>query len=188
MFHCFSTLDLRKPFTFLTALAAFSSLSLATSALAQDQDRDKDGAGVIASDKVSAKDVGLPIYPGSKPHKDNDNVSTEANLGLWGGGSGFKLVILKMESGDSPEKLVGFYKKALSKYGPVLDCSHPPANSEKASNDDSSKTLTCGDDKPDKGGYLFKSGTRENSHLVAIQPSGSGSIYQLLNVGAWSKK
>lgn len=62
------------------------------------------------------------------------------------------------------------------------------AQDQDKARDDSSKTLTCGDDKPDKGGYLFKAGTKENSHLVAIQPNGRGSLYQLLGVRAWGTK
>lgn len=183
MFNRLTGSDFGKALAFLSGLVAFSSLFYARA-----QDQDKNSAGAVISGKVSAKDVGLPIYPGSKPHKDKDHDSTGANLGLWGGGSGFKLVVLKMESGDSPDKLVPFYKKALSKYGAVLDCSGSSANSEKAPSDDSSKTLTCGDDKPDKGGYLFKAGTKENSHLVAISANGKGSLYQLLHEGAWGTK
>ena len=45
------------------------------------------GAGVVLSGEASAKDVGLPVYPGSRRHKDKDDDSAGANLGLWGGGS-----------------------------------------------------------------------------------------------------
>ena len=45
------------------------------------------GAGAILSGEASAKDVGLPVYPGSRRHKDKDDDSAGANLGLWGGGS-----------------------------------------------------------------------------------------------------
>ncbi len=150
--------------------------------------QDKDGAGIVVSGKADAKDIGLPIYPGSRPHKDKDDDSTGTNLGLWGGGSGFKLAVLKMESADSPEKVAAFYKKALSKYGNVLDCSNRPKTSEGASKDYSSKTLTCGDDKPEQGGLLFKAGTKEKQHIVGIQPNGQGSLYQLVNVGSWGTK
>jgi hypothetical protein len=149
------------------------------------------GAGVVLSGDASAKDVGLPLYPGSRRHKDKDKEddSPAANFGLWGGGSGFKLVVLKMESDDSPEKVAGFYKKALAKYGKVLDCSHPAPLDANSSKSDS-KSLTCGDDKPEKGGVLFKAGTKEKQHLAAVQPNGSGSLYQLVYVADWgnSKK
>jgi hypothetical protein len=150
------------------------------------------GAGAVISGEASAKDVGLPLYPGSKRHKDKDDSSTAANLGLWGGGSGFKLVVLKMESADSADKVAGFYKKALAKYGPVLDCSHPAAstsdkNKSDSNKSDSSKKIECGDDKPDSGGMLFKAGTKELQHIVGIQPSGGATLFQIVYLSAWGK-
>jgi hypothetical protein len=150
--------------------------------------QDKDGAGIVVSGKANVKDIGLPIYPGSKPHQDKDDDSTGANLGLWGGGAGFKLAVLKLESGDSPERIAAFYKKALSKYGNVLDCSSPSPAAKNAEKADSSKALTCGDDQPEKGGMLYKSGTKDHQHIVGIQPNGQGTIYQLVKIGSWGSK
>jgi hypothetical protein len=146
--------------------------------------RQEKGAGVVLSGEASAKDVGLPVYPGSRRHKDKEDDSAGANLGFWGGGSGFKLVVLKMESDDSLEKVSDFYRKALAKYGKVLDCSHPAPTDADASKADS-KALTCGDDKPEKGSLLFKAGTKEKQHLAAVQPNGSGSLYQLVYLADW---
>ena len=169
-----------------SVLAFLSSAGALIPAPANAQE--KDGAGLVASGKASAKDVGLPIYPGSKPHKDNEGDSQAANLGLWGGGAGFNLAVLKMETGDSPEKVAAFYRKALSKYGTVLDCSKSTAGATTPDKDDLSKKLTCGDDKPEKGGMLYKSGTKEKQHIVGIQPNGQGSLYQLVHVGSWGNK
>ena len=150
------------------------------------QEPEKEGAGLIISGRASAEDVGLPIYAGSKPHKGNSNDSQAARLGLWGGGTGFKLAVVNMDSSDSPGKVTAFYRKALAKYGKVLDCSNPspaPSNDEE---EGSSITLTCGDDRPEKGVILLKSGTKEKQHIVSIQPSAGGSFYQLVAVGNWS--
>jgi hypothetical protein len=140
------------------AIVVAGALLCPTSAVAQD----KEGAGVVVSGKASAKDIGLPIYPGSKPHKDKDD-----------------------ESHDSAEKVAAFYRKALSKYGDVLDCSNPPKAKETVEKGDTSKGLTCGDDKPEEGGLLYKAGTKDKQHIVGIQPDGTGTVYQLVNVGAW---
>jgi hypothetical protein len=147
--------------------------------------QDEKGAGVVISPEAKSKDVGLAIYPGSKPHKEKDDDSTSANLGLWGGGAGFKLAVLKMETADSPAKVAQYYKKALAKYGTVLDCSKSSGKPENSETEDSSKVLTCGDDKPEAGGMLFKSGTKEKQHIVGIQPLGNGTFYQLVYVNAW---
>jgi hypothetical protein len=149
--------------------------------------QEQKGAGVVVSVEADAKDVGLPLYPGSHRHKDKDEDSPAANLGLWGGGSGFKLVVLKMESDDSPEKVAGYYKKALAKYGKVLDCSHPlPAQTEAPKNA-SPEPITCDDNKSEKG-VVFKAGTKEKQHIVAVQSNGQGSLYQLIYVASWGNE
>jgi hypothetical protein len=169
-----------------TCIRVFASILVvalcAIPALAQ-QKPEKEGAGVIISGKASSSDVGLPFYPGSIPRKDDSNDSQAARLGLWGGGSGFKLAVVKMDSTDSPEKVANFYKKALAQYGKVLDCTRPPVSSNA---DKNTKELTCGDDKPDAGGMLFKSGTKEKQHIVSIKPNAKGSSYDLVALGNWS--
>ncbi len=139
-------------------------------------------AGLIVSARATAKEVGLPIYPGATPHRDQDkdNDSPAAKLGLWGSSFGFKLVVLKMESKDAPGKVADYYQKALAKYGTVLDCMN--ATRAQDGNNKKSEKLTCGDDKPEKGGMLFKAGTNEKQHIVGVQPNGTGTIFQLLYV------
>jgi hypothetical protein len=166
----------------LSALALTGVYHISRPCFAQEPES---GFGAIVSDKASAEDVGLPLYPGSKPHKDKSNDSQAARLGLWGDSAGFKLALVKMDSADSPEKVAAFYRKALSKYGKVLDCPNPSPVGSDTEQKDSSKTLTCGDDKPEKGGMLFKSGTKEKQHIVAIQPNGQGALYQLVALGNW---
>jgi len=146
--------------------------------------QDKDGAGVTISKQATSKEVGLPVYPGARLRKDEKNDSASVQMGLWGGSFGFKLAAMKMESNDAPEKIAEFYKKALAKYGTVLNCSDP---SQKASTKEKSKSpnqLDCGDDKPEKGGLVFKAGTKEKQHVVGIQPNGQGSLFQLVYVEA----
>src|ERR1700733_5810718 len=142
-------------------------------------------AGLIVSARATAREVGLPIYPGSTPYKEQnkDDDSPAAKLGLWGSSFGFKLVVLKMESKDTPRKVADYYRKALAKYGTVLDCTNAPPQQEK-----DEKKLTCGDDKPDAGGMLFKAGTAEKQHIVAVQPKGNGAEFKLLYVEARGEK
>jgi hypothetical protein len=155
---------------------------------AQDK-KDQKGAGITMAADADPKDIGLPLYPGSRRHVDKDSDSRGLNFDLWGGGSGFKMAILKMESDDSIDKLADYYKKHLSKYGKVLDCSHPSPSNDKDTNDDNdnSKPLTCANDKPDPGGLLFKAGTKSDQHVVSIQPASHGSQFQLIHLAHWNK-
>jgi hypothetical protein len=146
--------------------------------------QDKDGAGFVISAQATAKEVGLPLYPGAKPHKDEKNETPATQLGLWGGSFGFKLVVLKMESNDAPDKIAAFYKKALAKYGTVLNCTDPSKATSDKDKSNSPKQLDCGDDKPDAGGMLFKAGTKEKQHIVGIDPKGQVTVFQLLYIEA----
>ena len=166
------------------ALVALLGILLVIGLRAQAQDSEQDGAGIIVSGKATSHDVGLPFYPGAKLYKKDNDDSDAARLGLWGGSYGFKLVVVKMKSGDAPGKIAAYYKKALAKYGPVLDCTNGGAQ---ASDDDSSQSLTCDDDKPDKGGMLFKSGTKKNMHLVGVEPQSDGTVFELVYVFARGK-
>ncbi len=180
----------------ITSLAAISLM--AQEKTQKDTGKDKElsitvqgpetDAGLVLSARATAKEVGLPIYPGSIPHKDQDkdNDSPATKLGLWGASFGFKLVVLKMESKDAPRKVADYYQKALARYGTVLDCTNaarPPQ-----AKDENSAKLTCGDDKPDTGGMLFKAGTKEKQHIVGVQLNGTGAVFQLLYVEARGEK
>jgi hypothetical protein len=146
--------------------------------------QEKDSAGLIVSGNASAKEMGLPIYPGAKPHREKDDDSSAAQIGLWGSSFGFKLAVMKMESGDAPGKIAEFYKKALAKYGKVLNCSEGSAESNGKDKSGSSNSLDCGDDKPSPGEMVFKAGTKEKQHIVGIKPNGQGSLFQLVYLEA----
>jgi hypothetical protein len=141
--------------------------------------------GVMASDEAGAKEVGLPIYPGARPHKDKSDDTPAAQLGLWGGDSGFRLVIVKLESKDPPSKVAVFYRKALEKYGKVTTCPDSSAKADKQNHNNKNKDLSCDDDDSlEPGKVEFKAGTKESQHLVAIEPKGAGTAFSLLYVEA----
>jgi hypothetical protein len=181
----------------LAGIVLAETMSLAARQEQKDTSKDKEfsvtvqgpetDAGLIVSARATAKEVGLPIYPGSTPYKeqDKDGDSPAAKVGLWGSSFGFRLVVLKMESKDTPRKIADYYTKALAKYGTVLDCTNAPPQQAK---DEKSEKLTCGDDKPDPGGMLFKAGSVEKQRIVEVQPKGNGTQFKLLYVEARGEK
>jgi len=170
-------------------VVAVGMLCLASSLSAQDK-QDKEsaggkgskGAGIYFNAEASAKDVGLPIYPGARPRKEKEDDSTSAKFGLWGSSFAFKLAVLKLQSSDSPEKVAAFYKKALARYGTVLDCSVASSQSGDSEENAPSKKLTCKDDKPKPGEIELKAGTKEKQHVVGIEPNGNGTVFELVYV------
>lgn len=166
------------------ALVACAPLLCPSHANAQTKSsKDSQGdvdAGIRLRMQVSEKEIGLPIYPGAKPHKDSQGDSPAANLGLWGNNFGFKVVLLKLESPDAPAKVAAFYQKALAKYGKVLDCSDGSKKTDDSSKKSSPNALTCDDDTPQTGELSFKSGTKNKQHIVAIDAKPPGSVFYLL--------
>lgn len=172
-------------------VAEIGLLLVATLPLSAQENKDpgatgsgKSGAsvGFVASEEASAKEVGLPLYPGARPHKDKSDDSSAAQLGLWGGAWGFKLAVLKLESNDPPEKIAPFYHKALAKYGKVLNC----ADSAKATGANektaSPNELSCKDDQPENGETVLKAGTKEKQHIVGIKLEAGLSVVQLFYI------
>lgn len=129
---------------------------------------------------VTAADVGLPHYPGARiHHNDKDNNSAAR---IWGafGAFGMKIAVVELDSNDDPVRVQAFYRDALRKLGPVLDCSagqpHPP----KAAKD--SDALDCGDDHAGPGEFVLKTGTKNNFQVVGIEPQGRGSKIGLASI------
>ncbi len=178
-----------SPLKVMAFLVSCGVLCFASSLAAQEkQDKEAEGgkgskgAGIYFNAEASAKDVGLPIYPGARPHKEKGDDSESVKMGLWGGSFAFKLAVVKLESNDSPQKVAAFYKRALAKYGTVLDCSTASSQTGDKEESESSKKLTCEDDKPKPGEMEFKAGTKEKQHIVGIEPNGTGAVFQLVYV------
>jgi hypothetical protein len=146
--------------------------------------------GIHVSKDADAADTGLPVYPGArlKP-KDSNGDDKSANVNISGFGYGIKVVALEYESDDSPAKILAFYREPLKKYGSILEChtaGHLNVNTNL--NDDSDKNshvLTCGGKPGDN--IELKVGTKENQHIVAVEPEGKGSSFSLVYVRTHGK-
>lgn len=160
-----------------------ASLAVGQSSSQQDKEKTSSGksAGFIFSDDASAKDVGLPIYPGAQKLKDSSDESSAVQMGLWGGSKGFRLVVLKLQSDDPPEKIAAFYRKALGHYGKVSDCNASDAERKKS---DSDLQFDCAQDHPPAGGFAFRAGTKRNQHIVAVEPDGKRAKISLVYLWA----
>jgi hypothetical protein len=147
--------------------------------------------GIHVSNDADPADAGLPVYPGAhlKP-KDSSGDEKSANVNLSGFGFGLKVVALEYESNDAPDKIVAFYNNQLKKYGSVLEChtsGHLDLNVETNDKSDSQKrVLTC---VGETGSNIeLRVGSRENQHIVAIEPEGKGSSFSLVYVRTHGKQ
>jgi hypothetical protein len=63
----------------LPAIVLMTAVSFAVSSFAQSTDFN---LNVHANTHATAKDIGLPVYPGATPFKDKDSDSSSADLGF----------------------------------------------------------------------------------------------------------
>jgi len=139
--------------------------------------------GIHVSKGANPEDVGVAIYPGARlKQQDSNGDDKSANVNISGFGYGLKVVALQYESNDSPAKVVDYYKGQLKRYGKVLVChtSQMDVDTDMKGLDqeNGSHELTC----EGKSGATveLKVGTKENQHIVAVEPAGSGSTFSLV--------
>jgi len=145
---------------------------------------------IHVSKQADVSDTGLAVYPGARlKEKGVNGDDKRANVNISGFGFGIKVVALQYESDAAPEQLLAFYKDQLKKYGNVLEChsaNHLNLDtnmSDKSRND--SHELTCGGSR---GNHIeLKVGTKENQHIVAVEPEGKGSSFSLVYVRTHGK-
>jgi hypothetical protein len=145
--------------------------------------------GIHVSKQADAADVGLAVYPNARPKPEGtSDDDRSANVNISGFGYGIKVVALEYESDDSPAKLVEFYKDQLKKYGSVLECrtsKRLDLDMRASKSGREPHELTCGNTSGNN--IELKVGTKENQHIVAVQPEGKGSSFSLVYVRTHGK-
>jgi hypothetical protein len=148
--------------------------------------------GIHVNKNADARDTGLPVYPGARlKEKEENGEEKSANVVISSGMFGLKVVALEYHTDDPPEKLMAYYKDQLKKFGNVLECRTskrgPDPDVEMNSKDKDSHELTCDHDDHGKNIEL-KVGTKENQHIVAINPQDKGTDFALVYVQTRGKE
>jgi hypothetical protein len=142
----------------------------------------------VQTNDQAKHDTGLAVYPGARdaqPDEHDDTRSANVSLGI--AGFGLKVVAARYESDDAPEKLQGFYRKALAKYGEVTEC-HGDLDVNLGDNKDRAKKPACEPSKkePDKVEMgVTKDG---DAHIVSLKPKGNGTGFALIHIQTHDKE
>jgi hypothetical protein len=144
--------------------------------------------GIHVSKGADAADAGIAVYPGARLKQESpDGNDKSANVNISSFGFGLKVVALEYRSDDAPDKVVAYYRDQLKKYGKVLEChtSHLNVNPDIKGSDHASHELTC---EGSSGSNIeLKVGTKEDQHIVAVEPDGKGSSFSLVYVRTHGK-
>jgi hypothetical protein len=145
-------------------------------------------ARLHVSEDANASETGLPVYPGAHVTRKEDNGNNDnANLNILTGFFGLKVVAVSYESDAPVENVKAYYKSQLKKYGNVLECrTSGPDASANYGDDSKSASLTCEQTSGDD--LELKAGTRNNQHIVSIEPQQKGCKFSLVYVQIHGKE
>lgn len=191
---------------FLVAwIAAFALLWLSGCAIHEEKSADnKDKKVEIktpfgdlkVNNQVDVKETGLPLYPGARQvTRDNDHDSNAANVNIAVGDFALKVVAIKFESDDAPDKVLTFYRDKVKAYGAngkYLECHgldvEVNGGGFSSHDDDDAKELTCGKNEHHGDSTELKAGTPDRQHIVSVKPKGNGSEFALVYVNKKGKR
>ncbi len=133
---------------------------------------------VHAKSNVTAKDIGLPVYPGATPFKEKDSDSSSADFLFWLNSFHLSVKAASFVTTGSPDHVLESYRKPLARFGEVLECDHgKPVGSLTATK----SGLTCGDPTSGRMGMVgsgsdreLRAGTPEQSWIVAVDGAEKG--------------
>ena len=163
---------------------AFAALAIAFGTLAAGTSH---AGGLDLHADADAADVGLPAYPGAIKKSDHGGDPSGFSFGVWGESFGIKVAVASYRSVDSVDKVAAFYRDALAKYGPVLDCSsnQKKPDAPQLHHDgkaDKDKPVTCDNDTTEAGGRLYKVGTNRAQRVFKATPWHDGVTFELVRV------
>lgn len=147
----------------------------------------------VRNDNVTAKDAGLPVYPGAqiKPKKEHDE--NKANVNIDTPFFGLKVVALTYTSPDDSAKVLDWYRGEMKNFGKYVECKGPSHGKGHHGKDDLTKPVDCesavtvnGEDSKvvmeDKNSIELKAGTNGNQHIVSVKPVDKGTEFSLVYV------
>lgn len=142
------------------------------------------GMQVKTDNATVLSEIGLPEYPGATLVK-NDHNKGAADVNLNFGSFHLKVNAVGYRTTDSPDMVKAFYRKALSKYGDVIECQSyktvgaPVRTSEGLTCDDHSGShIRMSDDLSGKS--QLKAGSKQHQHIVEIDRDGGGTKFGLV--------
>jgi hypothetical protein len=138
------------------------------------------GMSVKTNESAVVDGIGLPVYPGAVIVKKKDKNDGAADINFSFGSFTLKVKAASYTTGDSPDLVAAFYRKALGRYGDVIQCQNDkPVSSQTRT----AEGLTCADDQKNhikvdndiSGKMELKAGSKQHQHIVGIDPDGNGT-------------
>jgi hypothetical protein len=142
------------------------------------------GVRVKTNGAAVLEGTGLPEYPGAELVKKDKN-SGAADVNLSFGKFQLRVKAVSYRSTDGPDKVGAFYRKALERYGDVIQCQNSkvvglPVRTAEGLTCDNDKDNHVAVDEAVSGKMELKAGSKLHQHIIAIDSDGSGTKFALI--------
>jgi hypothetical protein len=177
----------KRGLALIAAAAIFTTAGCRIQVDKNDNGKDKNvkidtplGGLHVRTNQTSAADVGLPVYPGAQIAADHDG-DKAADVHMGFGEWQLRVKVVTYRTPDSQDKVMAFYRKALGRYGDVIECD---GNHAVGSLSVTREGLDCSDDQgkvhvnisQDMHASL-KAGSKRHQHIFAVQNSEGGDTH-----------
>ena len=136
------------------------------------------GMTVKTNDATVLEGLGLPVYPGAELVKKKDKDDGAADVNFSFGKFQLRVKAASYRTPDAPDKVASFYRKALGRYGDVIECQDDKTVGTPTH---TAEGLTCSEKNHVQGAsemsgkMELKAGSKQHQHVVGIDPEGSGT-------------
>lgn len=146
------------------------------------------GSLSVRKGPIDPKETGLAQYPGAQLRQTDEHGNSNASVNISSSLFGMKVAVLRYQTSDPPDSVLGFYRKEMSHYGKVIDCTG--GFNMSFHHHDRDSEVTCDDHGGASHGYNqeLKVGTENNQRIVAVKPSGKGTEFVMVYVRAQDDK
>jgi hypothetical protein len=137
----------------------------------------------VRTNEMSAADVGLPVYPGAQVVADNkekdDNKSVDLHMGF--GKWQLRVKVINYQTPDSQDSVLAFYRKALGRFGDVIECN---GNTPVGTPASTHEGLTCSEHTKNSSvheadnGLSLRAGSPHHQHIVGIDKNSTAGKTQ----------
>lgn len=150
------------------------------------------GMHVKTNDAADVSGIGLTVYPGSIPAKDDkgkDDQAADINMSFGDFHLGVKAA--SFTTTDSPAKVEAFYRNDMKRYGDIIKC-HGDVTIGQPTR--TAQGLTCKDHDDNKGDNKIhanvndhespelRAGSPKHQHIVSIEPKNGGTKIGLVQL------
>jgi hypothetical protein len=129
-------------------------------------------------------EVGLAVYPGARRVKDGDHDNGSAHVNIQSSMFGVKVVAIRYESDDPPDKVLSFYRKELGRYGKVIECPNGIDMDIEDKREMAQEVRCESSPKHDrkKGEVDLAVGSSERHRIINVEPQGKGSKFAMVYI------